>query len=123
MHILRDLALEQQQRLLDALTMTAGREKGAGVGGHVYQIAVSVSALNQWVRGFDNGNLNFDQWAKVTHEAGFCFDEWYDWYQREYSAPLEPLFNFSIDEWRKLGGMSGIEEILKNSPAAGKDAA
>lgn len=123
MHILREMALEQQQRLLDALIMTAGREKGAGVGGHAYQLSASIGALNKWIRGFDDGNLDFNTWASVTHEGGRNFDEWYDWYQREYSTPLEPLFNFTIDEFLKLGGLTGIMDILRNSPAAGKDAA
>jgi len=123
MHILREMALEQQQRLMDAMVMTAGREKGAGVGGHVYELATQISALNQWIRLFDSGVLDFNRWAEITHQAGFYFDEWYDWYQREYSTPHEALFNVSIDEWCKLGGMAGIEEVLRNSPAAGKDAA
>ncbi len=117
MHILRDLALEQQQRLLEALTMTAGREKGAGIGGHVYELAAQISAFNQWIRDFDKGNLDFNEWARITHAAGFYWDAWYEWYSREFSTPLEPLFNFSIDEWCKLGGFSGIAAILAISPA------
>lgn len=70
-----------------------------------------------------SGSTDFNEWDALTTEAGRTFDEWYDWYEREYSTPLEPLFNFTIDEFRALGGLSGIEEILSNSPAAGKDAA
>lgn len=113
MHIMRELALEQQERLMGALINTAGREKGAGMGGHVHELAVQISDLNQWIREFDKGNLDFNRWAEITHAAGFYWDAWYEWYTREFSTPLEPLFNFSIDEWCKLGGMSGIAEILR----------
>jgi hypothetical protein len=113
MNILRELAIEQQQRLMAALTMTAGREKGAGVGGHVHTLAMQISNLNAWVRAYDHQQGTFNAWAKITHEAGFYWDEWYEWYTREYSTPLEPLFNFSIDEWCKLGGLSGIASILQ----------
>lgn len=123
MHILRELALEQQQRLMDALVMTAGREKGAGVGGYVYNLSASIGALNKWIRGFDADNLDFNTWAQVSTEAGRVFDEWYDWFQREYSTPHEPLFGFSIDEFCTIGGLTAIEEILANSEQTGGQAA
>lgn len=65
--------------------------------------------------------IDFNAWVELTNEAGRTFDEWYDWYQREYSTPLETLFNFTIDEWCKLGGVAGIAEILANSPKPSAD--
>lgn len=70
-----------------------------------------------------SGNTDFAAWTDLINEAGRTFDEWYDWQQREYSTPHEALFNFSIDEWCKLGGLSGIAETLNSSPEAGQDAA
>lgn len=112
MEILRELAIEQQQRLMAALTLTAQREKGAGMGGHAHTLAVQISNLNAWIRAYDNQQGTFTRWAQITQEAGFYWDEWYEWYTREYSTPIETLFNFTVDEWCKLGGVAGIADIL-----------
>jgi hypothetical protein len=105
---LRQLALEQQQRLMEALTLTAGREKGAGMGGFVYQLAQQVSVLNQWLRGFDNGVCVFSEWAAITQEAAFYWDEWYDWYSRFYTRREGMIDGLSLDDMRELGGLEQI---------------
>jgi hypothetical protein len=106
--LLRQLVFEQQQRLMEALTLTAGREKGAGMGGYVYQLAQQVSILNQWLRAFDNGIMDFTEWAKITQEAGFYWMEWYDWYSRFYTRTEGMIDGISLNQLHELGGLEKI---------------
>lgn len=116
----RQMAVDQQRRLMEALTLTAGREKGAGMGGFVYQLAQQVSALNQWLRDYDNGRCVPIEWATVTDEAGFVWLEWYDWYTRFYTRRDELLCGSSLDEWSSLGGLENIGLMLRQIEAERK---
>lgn len=116
----RQMAVDQQQRLMEALTLTAGREKGAGMGGFVYQLAQQVSALNQWLRDCDNGRCIPIEWAAVTDEAGFVWSEWYDWYTRFYTRRNDTLDDLSIDDLVELGGLEKIGLMLQEIEAERK---
>ncbi len=118
--LLRKLASDQQQRLMEALTLTAGREKGAGIGGYVYQLAQQVSALNQWLRAFDNGVVDFMKWTAITQEASFYWSEWYDWYTRFYTRRDGMNDGLSLDDLVALGGMENIGLMLHSIEAERK---
>lgn len=101
MTVILDSYLERFQAAL-ALSASRGRYKG-----DVPRLVARLATMRR------QSNIDFNAWVELTNEAGRTFDEWYDWYRREYSTPLEVFFNFSIDEWCMLGGLSGIAETLR----------
>jgi hypothetical protein len=99
---MRTLVYEQTQRLISALSMSARREKGAGVGGYVWQLSEQVATLNEWLKSYDSKGCTWESWVEVTRNAGLVWGDWYDWYSRIYTRPIyDDLPGISIDEWRE----------------------
>lgn len=96
---MRQLAYEQIQRLTGALALTARKEKGAGIGGHVYNLSELVATLNAWIRAYDRGEATFNGWSEAMNKTGFIYDEWYDWYNRTYTRQYDELGGLTVQEW------------------------
>lgn len=89
---MRDIVAGYQKRLTQALALSAKR------GGSPSDLSRTVAKLTTWLRSESD---DFNAWAELVNEAGYAWEQWYDWYTRVYDKPHDDLGGLTVEQWQE----------------------